>query len=417
MSQSATVAQRTGLLSNAIGFAGSWVVSVANEAPTVSLAFTLAFIMAFAGLASPLVVLVVGILMMTIAVSYARLNSWIAHAGAPYVWVGKIVSPGPGYATGILAIFCSLIANLGNITLFGTYLLGIVSPGTVFPGIVIWLLSAAMMAVVIGLAIVGVRPSIRVQIGLFVVEYAIVILFVVLALVREIATRPHGVSAPSLSYFSLGTASGGFAAVAGGAIAAGFMYGGWEAPLIFGEETRRARVNPGRAVLLGVGFITVWLTILTVVFQGVASPADMVKYGSDALGYAGSLLLPDPWGRLLSLAVLISVFAVTQSQLMEQSRLAFAMGRDRLLPGLLERVSARFRTPWAATLILGIIPPLALIPYLLSASAATTVGYVVGSAGLLYITMYVVIGLTFKSSISAGCSSRIWASPATIPRG
>jgi amino acid transporter len=347
--------------------------------------------MVFAGLASPLVVLVMGLIMLTIATSYRRLNAWMPHAGAPYAWLGRIVNPQVGYATGILAILASFMANLGNITLFGTYALGVISPGTNFPGVLVWFVSMAMMAVVIWLAILGVRPSIRVQIGLFIVEYAIVILFVVLALARELTGAAHAVSVPSIhDFFTFGPA--GFAGFAGAAVAAGFMYGGWEAPLIFGEETRKRRVNPGRAAIMGVGFITIWLTFLTIVFQGVASQKDVVAHGADVFGYVGALLLPGAWGRLMSIAVLLSVFAVTQSQLMEQSRLAFAMGRDKLLPMFLEKVSPTFHTPWAATLVLGLLPPILLIPYLVSAGAAATIGYLVGAAGLLYIAMYAIIG-------------------------
>jgi amino acid transporter len=78
-------------------------------------------------------------------------------------------------------------------------------------------------------------------------------------------------------------------------------------------------------------------------------------------------------------------------QLTESSRVAFAMARERLLPHGLSAVQHVFRTPWVAAIVLGVIPPLALIPYLANATATTAIGYVISADGLLYLIMYAVI--------------------------
>ena len=383
---------RPALRANAITLAGDFVASIANVAPSSSVAFTLALLVSFSGLASPLAVLVAGILMLLVAVGYSRLNNWKPHAGAPYVWVGAI-APVIGYATGLLAILAATVANIGNITLAGSYLLGVLSPGTAFPNLVVFLVSAVVMVLVIGLAVYGIRPSINVQTAIIVFEYAIVVLFVILALKREVIDRVAGTTAPSLSAFSLHTVPSGLSGLFSAVVICGFLYAGWEAPLILGEESQKPHFNPGRAAIMGVVFLTVWYTFLIIVFQGVAPQKDILKNGTDILGYAGSLLLPAPFSRLLPLAVLSAVFATTQMQLSESSRVAFAMGRDRLLPSMLERVHRLYHTPWMAAVILGIIPPIFLIPYLLNTGATTAIGYVISADGLLYLAMYCVIAL------------------------
>lgn len=379
------------LLANALSLGGDWVASVANVAPTSTVAFTLALLVAFAGLASPLAVVVAGVAMLLVAIGYSRLNNWKPHAGAPYVWVGETVSPTLGYATGILAILAATVANIGNITLAGTYLLGIVNPGGSFPNVIVWVVSALIMGLVVYIAVRGIRPSIRFQTAIITFEYSVVILFVILALKREIFDHVAGTSAPSLSMFSVHTSPTGIAGLISALVICGFLYAGWEAPLVLGEESKEAHFNPGRAAILGVIFLTVWYTFLIMVFQGVSSQQDIAKNGTDFLGFAGRLLLPDPWGRLLSLAVLSAVFATTQMQLTESSRVAFAMARARLLPNGLSKVHALFRTPWIASLVLGVVPPLALIPYLASTAATTAIGYVISADGLLYLLMYAVI--------------------------
>jgi amino acid transporter len=384
----------TTLHENAVGLVGDWVASVANVAPSSSVAFTLALLVAFSGLASPLAVVIAGVLMLFCAVGYSRFNSWQPHAGAPYHWVGRAVSPTLGYATGILAILAATVANIGNITLAGTYLLGVVSPGATFNNIIVLLVSAVIMGLVIYLAVRGIRPSIEVQTGIIVFEYTVMILFVLLALKREVIDQVAGTTMPSLSAFMVSTSPSGWTGIANAAVICGFLYAGWEAPLTLGEESKNAKFNPGRAAILGVLFLTFWYAFLIVVFQGIASPADISSHGTDILGYAGSLLLPDPWGRLLALAVLSAVFATTQMQLTESSRVVFAMAREKLLPSALARINQAFRTPWIAALVLGVIPPIALIPYLYVQSATKAIGYVISADGLLYLAMYFVIAVS-----------------------
>jgi amino acid transporter len=382
-----------GLLANAVGLVGDFVASVANVAPSSSVAFTLALLVAFAGLASPLAVLIAGILMLLVALGYSRLNNWQPHAGAPYHWVGRAVSPTLGYATGILAILAATVANIGNIALASTYFLGIISPGGTFDNIVVLIVAAVIMGLVVYLAVRGIRPSIRVQTAIIVFEYAVVIIFVLLALKREIIDQVAGTTAPSLAAFNPSTSPTGFTGIFSALVICGFLYAGWEAPLTLSEESENPKVHPGRAAILGVVFLTVWYTFLVVVFQGVTSQADIAAHGTDILGYAGSLLAADPWGRLLALAVLSAVFATTQMQLTESSRITFAMGREKLLPPALARIHQAFHTPWIAAIVLGVIPPLALIPYLYVQGATTAIGYVISADGLLYLAMYAVIAL------------------------
>ena len=385
---------RPGLLPNALGIAGDWVASLACSGPSTGVAFTLAALLALSGLASPLIVLVCGIGVLLVAIGYAQLNRWRANAGAPYIWVGAAVSPVVGFAMGILALMIGFLVNIGNITLAGSYILGIISPGTTFPKILIWLVSAAYMIVVVYLAVRGIRPSVRVQGAILGAEYAIVISFAIASLIYESSHHHQGAVTPSWSYFSPHSSAAGFSGLAAAAVIGGFLFGGWEAPFMVSEESRKPNFNPGRAAILGVLSALIWYLVLFIVFQGVASPSAIGAHGADVLGYASTLVAPDPLARLLPLAVFSAIFAATQMQLVEASRVMFSMGRDRLLASKLGEVSPRFRTPWLAAVILGSLPPIVLIPYLWSADAGKVIGDIVGSVGLLYLVMYTVIPLS-----------------------
>jgi amino acid transporter len=102
------------LLANTVSLAGDWVASVACVAPSSTVAFTLALLLLFAGLASPLAVVVAGVGILLVAVGYSRLNNWKPHAGAPYIWVGRAVHPILGFATGVLAILAATPRDLAD---------------------------------------------------------------------------------------------------------------------------------------------------------------------------------------------------------------------------------------------------------------------------------------------------------------
>ena len=89
---------------------------------------------------------------------YASLNRWKPSAGAPYVWVGEAVSPPVGYGTGFLNALTSTMANVGNITLAGGYLLFVIAPTHTFAKPVTWVVATAIMGFCCGPRSAGSAP-------------------------------------------------------------------------------------------------------------------------------------------------------------------------------------------------------------------------------------------------------------------
>lgn len=385
-----------GLRADSVSLWGDFVVSIANVAPSSSVAYTLAILVAFAGHISPLAVLITGFGMCFCAVGYASLNRWRAHAGAPYVWVGEAVTPSIGVGTGLLNVAVSTFANVGNITLAGAYFLFVVAPtGDTFSNPVTWLVATAIMAILVYLAIRGIRPSVRLQWGFVFIEYTAMISFVVLALLHE-ASHIGGATLPGLDDFAFSGVvhgMGGFVGLAKAAVPCGFLYLGWEATAVLGEESTHRKINPGRAMLMGTIFLTVWYTFLIAVFEGVSSQANVLKDGTDVLAYAGQLLVPGFWGRALPLAVLVAVIGTCQIQMTEPSRILYALARDKLIPRVFGFINQKHQTPWAGLLILAAIPPILLIPYLENSTASHAIGNIISSDGMIGLFMYFVVAL------------------------
>jgi amino acid transporter len=383
-----------GLRADSVSLWGDFVVSIANVAPSSSVAYTLAILLAFAGHIAPLAVLIVGLAMCACSIGYASLNRWRAHAGAPYIWVGEAVTPSIGVGTGLLNVAVSTFANVGNITLAGAYFLFVVAPtGDTFSNPLTWVVATAIMGVLVYLSIRGIRPSVRLQWTFVFIEYTAMISFVILALIHE-ASHTGGASLPSIHDFAFSGAVhgiGGFTGLAKAAVPCGFLYLGWEATAVLGEESINRKINPGRAMIMGTVFLTIWYTFLIAVFEGVSSQANVLKDGTDVLAYAGQLLVPGFWGRALPLAVLVAVIGTCQIQMTEPSRVLYALARDKLIPKVFGFINKKHQTPWAALLILAAIPPALLIPYLANASANHAIGDIISSDGMIGLFMYFVV--------------------------
>jgi hypothetical protein len=59
--------------------------------------------------------------------------------------VGEAINPTVGYGTGFLNSLTSTLANVGNITLAGTYLLFVITPTHTFAKPITWLVATAII--------------------------------------------------------------------------------------------------------------------------------------------------------------------------------------------------------------------------------------------------------------------------------
>jgi amino acid transporter len=376
----------THLAAREVTLFGDFIAGITNVAPSTAVALTLGAIIAVSGLASPAVVVLVGVAMLFIAVSYHYMNLWRPSAAAQAMWIARAVRPVAGLAVGFAVILMTLTANVSNITLFGPYLLGVIYPSHQNNAVLQWLCTAVITGLVLFIAIEGVRRAIRFQTIVVWVEYAIIVAFVIGLFVAEFTGHP-GTTHPHLSWLLPSTAPS-FHALMNGVVLGVFMFGGWEASVYLAEEGTDVRRNPGRAGIISVVFCIIWFVILTMAIQASAPAKVLIAHAGNIIAYSAGVIWPKPWSSIVSLAVLSSVVAVVQSQLQNFSRMSFGLSREALLPKWLGRLS-RHRTPALGLTIAAIIPVAALIIYLANASAGKTIGLVSGTAGFLYIVIYV----------------------------
>jgi len=387
----ATTVGRPHLREGAVGLWGDFIAAVTNVAPSAAVALTLGAIIAVSGLATPLLIIIVGAAMLCIALAYHRLNLWQPTPAAQVMWIARAVMPILGFAAGILLILESTVSNIANISLMGPYLLGIFSSDLAANAFLGYLTSLAVMAVVCAVAIIGIRAAIRFQTYILWIEYGIMLVFGILVYWAEF-TGHAGTSVPSLSWFSPTASPTGLSGIVSGIVIAVFMFGGWEAAVYLGEEQKSAHRDPGRSAIICVVFCTVWFIFLIWGVQGLASSKDLVAHSGNLLAYAAAIVLPHPLDVFVSLAVIASLVAVVQAQLNAWSRVAFGMARESLLPRVFAKLT-KAQTPWVGLVVAASIPMVLFIFYLANSAVATVLVAVTSTAGYLYAVLYIIVAL------------------------
>ena len=228
-----------GLAERSVGLRGDWIASITNVAPTAATTLTMAALIGAAGLASPLSLLIAGAAMLCCAVAYHRLNNWQASADAPVQWVARGLSPIIGYAVGILILMTALTSNIGNITLIGSTVLSLIAPSQTTDKPLTWVVATIICALVVAIAVLGVRLTIRFEGWVILVEYMIIASLAIWGLETELTSHGHGITAPSWSWFTTSHSPGGSTGLIAGVVIATFLLGGWDSPIYLGDEQQR----------------------------------------------------------------------------------------------------------------------------------------------------------------------------------
>jgi amino acid transporter len=381
-----------GLRQNAIGLADAIIVGMASSGPTASLAVTLAAIVAASSYAGPVTILICFLPMLGIALAYRRLNRWRVDCGASYVWVGRAITPYLGFVVGWIMLLGYFLGTISDILPVGPYVLQVVDPGAVNSSVATAISASVWLVIVTVVAYIGIQLTARFQWLLAIVEYVIITVFSLVILVAVFGHH-RGTAPFHWNWFSWHT-MGGTSGLVSGILIAVYMFSGWDTSVYVNEETRRSRVNPGRAVVVGVVTLGIMYAFYTFAFQGGVTQKALAANGADALAYIVRSVAGSPWDKVMIVAVLLSIVGATQTALVAGARIAFAMGQDRVLPSALGRSHPRHRTPAVATLVFAVLTLVVTWVYTLSSSSVeATFTSVVASVGLMFALFYAATGI------------------------
>ena len=390
---------------DAIGAAQDTVIGMANAAPTVSVGLTLAALAATAAYAVGPVILLTAIPMIIIANAYRRLNLWNANCGDSFEWVGRAINPYLGFMTGWLMIAGSLVGAISGVVVLAPSVLAIfnASASSTWPNI---LISTAVILVMLVIAVVGIRITARTQVGMAVIEYAILIGFSVWGFVAVLGHH-NGTFPITRGWFSL-SGIGGKGSLAAGFLIAVFMYTGWDATVYVNEEVKHRRTNPGRAAIMAVALLAIIFTVSEMDLAGVVSPAKLQANSSSALVYIAQTLGGGGWAKVMALSLALSVIGSTGTAIVIIARMTYGMAIHRVLPAVLGNVNRRFATPAIASIAVGLILIMATWVYLLSSSIANVFTQVINVTGLLYAGFYILTAFAAITYYRRRVFSNVW---------
>jgi APA family basic amino acid/polyamine antiporter len=228
------------------------------------------------------------------------------------------------------------------------------------------LVAAVVVLVITGVLCLGMRTSSAVTAVIVVIKVAIVLLVIIAGLSYIKSGNYHPFIPPSGAKPAPGGSSGttlaqdlgispgafGVGGIFAGAALVFFAFIGFDVVATNAEETKR----PQRDVPIGI-FAS--LAICTILYVAVALVVTgMVKYNhidvKAPLSTAFTSVHETTIATIIAYGALAGLTSVILVLLLGQSRVFFAMSRDRLLPPVFSAVSERFGSPYRTTLVTGV---------------------------------------------------------------
>ncbi len=309
------------------------------------------------------------------ALCYAELASTVPVAGSAYTFsyatLGELVAWIIGWDLALEFVLAGAVVAVGWSQYFALMLetLGLSLPPAIAGGDegVFNLPAVLIVLVLTAVLVVGIKLSARFN-AVIVTIKVLVVLFVIAAglfFVRAANYSPFVPPAQAAeaaaggdrtlveAIFGQAPANFGLSGVFAAAALVFFAYIGFDIVATTAEETK----NPQRDVPRGIlGSLAICTTLYVAVSLVLVGMQNYTELDTEAPLAAAFLSVGQPTiANLITLGALAGLTTVMMILMLGQSRVAFAMSRDGLLPRGLAKVHPRFGTPYRITIIVGVI--------------------------------------------------------------
>ena len=380
-----------------IGAARVTAFGVSNVAPAGAVVGGLIIVVAYAGFAAPLVVLIALVASLCCAVSIAEFARRLPSAGSLYTYNSHGLGETAGFLTGWMMVFAYALYVPAGIALTSAYASQLAAD-TLHVSIGGWVLFVIILAAVCSVAYLGIGTSSWVDLALVAGEVAVIAALAITILVR---VGPAHYSAAVL--WPASSPHGQLTDITNAMIYGITAFAGFETAAALGEEARNARRS--------IPASTIGIVIVTGVFYLLVVFAETSGLGRH--GILGLTQQPNPLGYLTSrywspsalsvidLVVVLTGLGFVTAAVNALIRILFAMGRERVLPQSLSRLSRR-HTPVVA---IGCVAAFALmlgLPLTYAYGGARTFAYLAGSAGLSVVLIYLAVNVSAIRAFRTG---------------
>jgi len=228
------------------------------------------------------------------------------------------------------------------------------------------LVAAVIVLILTGVICLGIKVSSQVNFVMVTIKLAIVLLVIVAGLFfikwgnyspfipPSGSPAAGGGTTTSSLLQDIGFAPGAFgvSGIFTGAALVFFAYIGFDIVATAAEETKNPQRDMPIGILASLGICTVLYVAVSLVVTGMVRYTDLkvdapLAEAFRSVGHPGI-------ATTISVGALVGLTTVMMILLLGQSRVFFAMSRDRLLPPMFAKISPRFGTPIRTSIITGV---------------------------------------------------------------
>jgi amino acid transporter len=322
--------------------------SLSVIAPAMSGAFLTYLASTKAGGATPLAYVLGTLAMLCVGGTVAMFARSLSSAGSMYTYITRGAGRTPGFVGGWC--YAAAFLTLGGAVLsgFGFFTASLVALLTGTDPSWYWF-SLAGLVVIALMSLFDIRASTRTQLAILVVTMiALLAVAVVVIAIGSPADGPGGGRSVDLAAFWPSAAGVTWTGILFGLSFAMLSFTGAEASAVLSEETRDPRRAIPRAIVGSIvvaGLFYLVITYATAIGFGVQEAA--TEWPASVAGLAAVAPNDAIAAVVLACAALASLFCALGVHI-AVSRVLFAMGRERVLPGWLGVLHPRWGTPWRA---------------------------------------------------------------------
>ena len=373
---------------HAIGLPAVTAQSAALIAPAAGAVASTAFIVGYAGGATPLAFLIGLVICVAIAIVIGEYAKRLPSAGSFYTYLTRTFGAKTGFVSGVLLFGAYLLLFPFQLDFFGNFVSSLLQTTSVH--ISWWIFSTILIVFSCTLGVFGVKPSLRTGLIGLGFELTILTIFSIIVIAHGGA---HG---NSINAFNPNVSLKGTGGIGTAVVYTIFAFVGFESATTLGDEARTPRKTIPRAVLM--------TTLVVGIFYVIVSYAVTIGYGVSKTNAAKLAIAPAPFTTLadhfgsgvlstfVNLAVVSSFTALNIVTVIAVSRIFWKMGQDRLLPNVLSKVN-RWQSPYLAVLVAGGLALAAALGFGGAYGALNTASWFSYFATLFFIAAYVLISV------------------------
>ncbi|MGW5238742.1 APC family permease [Monashia sp. NPDC004114] len=304
----------------------------------------------------PLTYMVALVVMLFTAISYGRMAKVFPSAGSAYTYAREAIHPRVGFMVGWAALLDYLLLPLVNALIIRLYM------ESLFPAVPGWIWVVGFVAGITALNAWSMKSTSKLNFLLVAFAVAMIIAFLVLAVVQLSHGMGQGTLFTSEPLFHSGVM---LPAVLSGATVVCFSFIGFDAITMYAEEARK-KADISKAIiitlLIGGGIFLVTGFVAQAVFPNVTGfelvddtlPEMALKVG----------------GQVFQMLFMSAAFAATVASALAShasvSRMLHVMGRNGILypKRIFATIHPRRHTPVGAVIVVGVVSLLAISPSL-----------------------------------------------------